>query len=259
MKFCVKCGMQLEDDTKFCTRCGYKFEDRLNDDVRPNPTPASTPRHAAPAQNQNDVGEQLKNLSGSVVGAVNNFLNEKNTKKLDEKNTARIRLAGIVASVLLIISNYVGAISIGIKDSISIDISAYSLFGLVSQLRSYLLSYANSSSYTSSSVSEGLNQINSIPTFLPLLVVVLSLVTVVLFYLKKRKATWIAGVVTGIAGLFLYATVNGMVDKVGAVLKMTDTLSKSGGLYLILLASLLLIGVVAVDVLASKDIIHLPE
>ena len=116
MKFCVKCGMQLEDDTKFCTRCGYKFEDRVNNDVRPNPTPASTPRHAAPTQNQNDVGEQLKNLSGSVMGAVNTFLDEKNTKKLDEKNTARIRLAGIVASVLLIISNYVGAISIGIKD-----------------------------------------------------------------------------------------------------------------------------------------------
>lgn len=257
MKFCVKCGMQLDDNTKFCTRCGYKFEDRVNNDVRPNPTP--TPRQTAPVQNQNDVGEQLKNLSGSVMGAVNTFLDEKNTKKLDEKNTARIRLAGIVASVLLIISNYVGAISIGIKDSISIDISAYSLFGLVSQLRSYLLSYANSSSYTSSTVSESLSQINSIPTFLPLLVVVLSVVTVVLFYLKKRKATWVAGVVTGIAGLFLYATVNGMVDKVGAVLKMTDTLSKAGGLYLILLASLLLIGVVAVDVLASKDIIHLPE
>ena len=67
MKFCVKCGMQLDDDTKFCTRCGYKFEDRVNNDERPNPTP--TPRQAAPVQNQNDVGEQLKNLSGSVIGA----------------------------------------------------------------------------------------------------------------------------------------------------------------------------------------------
>ena len=62
MKFCSKCGTQLNDDDLFCFKCGYRFPENLQQQYQSNvPVPANqpvpqntvTPNQPAPAQPTN--------------------------------------------------------------------------------------------------------------------------------------------------------------------------------------------------------------
>lgn len=61
MKYCKKCGVQLNDDAKFCYRCGASQEHETNTNYENSPY--------VYVPNQNPVVEQNK-YSGNILGVI---------------------------------------------------------------------------------------------------------------------------------------------------------------------------------------------
>ena len=65
MKFCGKCGQQIEENIKFCPACGAPMEDAAPEAV-PAQEPAPIAQEPAPVQNQNDFSQKLSELNNTA-------------------------------------------------------------------------------------------------------------------------------------------------------------------------------------------------
>ena len=73
MKFCGKCGTQIEDNVKFCPGCGAPAEQPAQQ-AQPQQTPP-------PQQNQNSFGETFQNLNNTADTTAEFDQNDINTNK----------------------------------------------------------------------------------------------------------------------------------------------------------------------------------
>ncbi len=65
MKFCGKCGQQIEENIKFCPACGAPMEEAAPEAV-PAQEPAPIAQEPAPVQNQNDFSQKLSELNNTA-------------------------------------------------------------------------------------------------------------------------------------------------------------------------------------------------
>lgn len=64
MKYCGKCGAQIEDNVKFCPACGAAAEAPVQE---PAPVAEAAPAaESAPVQNQNDFSQKLQNFNNTA-------------------------------------------------------------------------------------------------------------------------------------------------------------------------------------------------
>ena len=65
MKFCGKCGQQIEENIKFCPACGASTAEAAPEAV-PAQEPAPIAQEPAPVQNQNDFSQKLSELNNTA-------------------------------------------------------------------------------------------------------------------------------------------------------------------------------------------------
>ena len=80
MKFCGKCGTQIEDNIKFCPGCGSPAEQPAQQ-AQPQQPPPPNYNQAPPQQNQNNFSQSFQNLNNTADTTAEFDQNDINTNK----------------------------------------------------------------------------------------------------------------------------------------------------------------------------------
>lgn len=100
MKFCVKCGREIEDYVTFCEHCGAEQNANTVDSVQPQNTYELPKTEAASSADGSSFGYAVLGFCIPIVGLIL-YLVWKDEKPLRAKSAGKGALVSVIVSVVL--------------------------------------------------------------------------------------------------------------------------------------------------------------
>ena len=98
MRYCTKCGAQLEEGAKQCPKCGYKIE--LNETSEYKPAQSSVPAQPCPAEDKRSIGFNILSFFIPIAGLII-YLVKKGEKPIQAKSAGKSAITGLITNVVL--------------------------------------------------------------------------------------------------------------------------------------------------------------